>query len=107
MITGISARGLRQAVRESVHAAHVKKRASRHTFTHSFATQLPEDGYDMRTVQELLGHSSVETTVIYTHVLDRGRSGGRSSPDRLFVNAPEGHAMRVCLIRERRRKSGV
>jgi site-specific recombinase XerC len=53
-----------------------------HTFRHVFATHLVEDGYDMRTVQELLGHSSVETAMVYTHVLNRGGRGVRSPLDR-------------------------
>jgi integron integrase len=74
---------LQKAVKEAVRQAGVIKPASPHTFRHSFATHLLEDGYDIRTVQELLGHRDVSTTMIYTHVLNRGGKGVFSPADRL------------------------
>jgi len=61
--------------------AGLTKRVTTHAFRHSFATHLLEDGYDIRTVQELLGHESVETTMIYLHVLNKGGRGVKSPAD--------------------------
>jgi integron integrase len=74
---------MQKAVRRAVREAGIAKPASCHTFRHSFATHMLETGYDIRTVQELLGHRDVRTTMIYTHVLNRGGRGVRSPYDQL------------------------
>jgi integrase len=78
----VSEKNLQNAVKLAIRAAGVKKAASCHTFRHSFATHLLESGYDIRTVQELLGHKNVATTMIYTHVLNRPGLNIRSPLDR-------------------------
>ena len=74
---------MQRAVTDAARRAGLSKRVTCHTFRHSFATHLLEAGYDIRTVQELLGHADVTTTMVYTHVLNRGGLGVKSPLDRL------------------------
>jgi site-specific recombinase XerD len=74
---------IQKAVKEAIKKAGINKTAGCHTLRHSFATHLLENGTDIRTIQELLGHTSIETTMIYTHVINQGLFGIKSPADNL------------------------
>ncbi|MCK5445773.1 MAG: integron integrase, partial [Rhodospirillaceae bacterium] len=97
---------IQRAVRNAVHRSGIKKKASCHTFRHSFATHLIESGYDIRTVQELLGHKSVETTMIYTHVAQKAKLAVRSPIDSILESRPAVHFGDLRILAGGKNKGG-
>ena len=96
---------IQKAVHHAAHRAGLTKRATSHTFRHWFATHLLEDGYDIRTVQELLGHKDVKTTMVYTHVLNRRARGSqppRPDAEGCLHREPGNYADRAVRIELRR-----
>lgn len=89
----LDASAVQKAVKAAIKKAKIHKHASCHTFRHSFATHLLEAGYDIRTVQELLGHEDVNTTMVYTHVLNKGVLGVKSPADFLGSVLQAGHVL--------------
>ncbi|QHX44476.1 tyrosine-type recombinase/integrase [Treponema vincentii] len=88
---------IQHILHESVLKSGIQKSIGCHTFHHSFATYLPESGYDIRTIQELLGHSDVSIALVYPHVLNRGDLGVQSPIDRMgFI--PLACLVKICLI---------
>ena len=81
----IHAQSIQNMVKKAVRVARINKHVGCHTFRHSFATHLLEDGYDIRTVQELMGHKDVRTTMIYTHVMNKGPLAVKCPADKLEV----------------------